>query len=165
MTNARNDVAALIGANSVPADPVTPTPTSNIKVGDTVKIASDATYYTGKTIPDWVKAKQWIVYSVSGDRVVIDKSADGKSSIMSAINAKYLTVVTNTITPSTPTFTPYKIKVTANALNVRAGAGTSYAVTIIIHKGDVYTIVDEKNGWGKLKSGAGWISLQYTTKV
>ena len=29
----------------------------------------------------------------------------------------------------------------------------------------LYTIVDEKDGWGKLKSGAGWISLKYTTKV
>ena len=28
-----------------------------------------------------------------------------------------------------------------------------------------YTIVEEKNGWGKLKSGAGWISLAYTKRV
>ena len=27
-----------------------------------------------------------------------------------------------------------------------------------------YTIVDEKNGWGKLKSGAGWINLNYTSR-
>lgn len=31
-----------------------------------------------------------------------------------------------------------------------------------IHK---YTIVEEKNGWGRLKSGAGWISLSYTKKA
>ena len=28
-----------------------------------------------------------------------------------------------------------------------------------------HTIVEVKNGWGKLKSGAGWISLAFTKKV
>ena len=32
-------------------------------------------------------------------------------------------------------------------------------------KGQVYTIIDEKNGWGKLKSGAGWINLDYAKKL
>ncbi len=59
----------------------------------------------------------------------------------------------------------YKVKVTASVLNVRKGAGTSYAVATTVRKGDVYTIVEEKNGFGKLKSGAGWISLAYTKKL
>lgn len=28
-----------------------------------------------------------------------------------------------------------------------------------------YTIVEERNGWGKLKSGIGWINLKYTVRV
>lgn len=59
----------------------------------------------------------------------------------------------------------YKVRITANTLNVRAGAGTSYKVTTTVKKGGIYTIVEEKDGWGKLKSGAGWISLKYTKKV
>lgn len=65
-------------------------------------------------------------------------------------------------------FAPYLVKITASVLNVRAGAGTNYKVTTTVKKGGVYTIVDEKmNGstkWGKLKSGAGWISLKYCDK-
>ncbi len=61
--------------------------------------------------------------------------------------------------------TPYKVKVTASVLNVRKGAGTKYAVSTTVKKGEVYTIVDEKDGWGKLKSGVGWICLKYTEKV
>lgn len=57
---------------------------------------------------------------------------------------------------------PYLVKITAKVLNVRKGAGTSYAVATTVKEGEVYTIVEEKNGWGKLKSGAGWISLAYT---
>lgn len=59
----------------------------------------------------------------------------------------------------------YKVRITASALNVRAGAGTSYKVTTTVKKGGVYTITAEQNGWGKLKSGAGWISLKYTERV
>jgi N-acetylmuramoyl-L-alanine amidase len=62
-------------------------------------------------------------------------------------------------------FTPYLVKITASVLNVRAGAGTSYKVNTTVKKGEVYTIVTEDGSWGKLKSGAGWISLDYCSKV
>ena len=62
-------------------------------------------------------------------------------------------------------FKPYLVKITATLLNVRAGAGTSYKVNTTVRSGEVFTIVDEKNGWGKLKSGAGWLNLKYTKKV
>lgn len=62
-------------------------------------------------------------------------------------------------------FKPYLVKVTASALNVRAGVGTSYKINTVIKKNEVYTIVGEKDNWGKLKSGAGWISLKYCKKI
>ena len=66
-------------------------------------------------------------------------------------------------------FTPYKVQVTTSALNIRKGAGTNYAVSGSIRDRGVYTIVAESDGqgaakWGKLKSGAGWISLDYCIK-
>lgn len=59
----------------------------------------------------------------------------------------------------------YMVKVTANTLNVRKGPGTSYAITTQVKKNQVYTIVETQGKWGKLKSGAGWIHLGYTSKV
>ena len=59
----------------------------------------------------------------------------------------------------------FKVKVTANILNVRAGAGVKFNITTKVKKGDVYTIVDTKNGWGKLKSGKGWINLDYIQRI
>ena len=59
----------------------------------------------------------------------------------------------------------YLVKVTADVLNVRKGAGTGYKIATTVKKNEVYTIVQEYNGWGKLKSGAGWISLKYTKRV
>lgn len=62
-------------------------------------------------------------------------------------------------------FEPYRVRVTANALNIRAGAGTQYKINGVITDKGVYTIVDEKNGFLKLKSGAGWISANYVKKI
>lgn len=216
---------------------------SEIHVDDLVKIADNATYYNGKTVPGWVKAKNWFVVEVEGDRAVIDDSEDGKNAINSPISTKFLTVVkpaqngsesvekvklekgavvtftgkkhyahansdnpvackpgkaTITLDPymkgkhpyhlvavkggtsnvygwvdaediyeanEVEEFKPYLVKVTASALNIRKGAGTSHAIVGCIKDKGTYTIVEESNGWGKLKSGAGWISLAYTKRV
>lgn len=68
-------------------------------------------------------------------------------------------------TPIGATFTPYLVRITASVLNIRKGPGTTYAVTGQIKDRGVYTIVEQKGNWGRLKSGAGWISLSYTKKV
>lgn len=59
---------------------------------------------------------------------------------------------------------PFIVQITASSLNVRKGPGTSYAVSRTVSKGQVFTIVQQQGGWGKLKSGAGWISLKYTVR-
>ena len=64
-----------------------------------------------------------------------------------------------------PAFEPYKVRVNVNTLNYRSGPGTQYKINGQIKKNQVYTITEESNGWGKLKSGAGWISLGYVKKV
>lgn len=67
------------------------------------------------------------------------------------------------------TVTPYHVRVKITNLNIRKGPGTNYGSTGFIKPG-VYTIVAESTGtgatkWGKLKSGAGWISLDYAAKT
>lgn len=64
----------------------------------------------------------------------------------------------------------YLVKVTTEALNIRKGAGTDTPVVGVIRDKGVYTIVGEATGegaskWGKLKSGAGWIALDYVKRV
>lgn len=62
---------------------------------------------------------------------------------------------------------PFIVRITCNTLNVRSGASTSYPVVTKVHKGEAYTIIEEKNGWGKLKSGTGWINIsdKYVKRV
>lgn len=66
---------------------------------------------------------------------------------------------------------PYRIKVNDDTvLNIRKGPGTNYSKNGSISDNGVFTIVEESSGtgakkWGKLKSGAGWISLDYCIKL
>ena len=66
---------------------------------------------------------------------------------------------------------PYKVQIDVDDLRIRTGAGIGYAVTGEYTGRGVFTIVEEKAGkgstagWGKLKSGAGWVSLDYCTKL
>ncbi|MGN1433267.1 MAG: N-acetylmuramoyl-L-alanine amidase [Ruminococcus sp.] len=68
-------------------------------------------------------------------------------------------------------FKSYIVRITpSDGVNIRKGAGTDYAIVGAIAQGGAYTIVEEKTGkgatkWGKLKSGVGWIALDYTEKI
>lgn len=56
-----------------------------------------------------------------------------------------------------------KVKVTATALNVRTGIGTSYKVVKVLNKNIIVDVLATSNGWGKIKDG--YISLKYTEEV
>ena len=122
------------------------------KVGDRVVVSKNATTYTtGQAIASWVKGQTYTVQEVKSDRCLL-------SSIVSWVFNKDLTL------EGAPAFQPYIVIVDTDVLNVRTGAGVSYPIATTVKKGQAFTIVEVKNGWGKLKSGAGWISLEYTKK-
>ena len=58
----------------------------------------------------------------------------------------------------------YLVKVTAKDLYIRKGPGINYENKGFIKPG-VYTMVETQGNWGKLKSGAGWICLDYAKKI
>ena len=86
--------------------------------------------------------------------------ADGHTVIVLSNGAK-----AENIAPIVTTYTTYKVKIITNKLNVRAKPSTAAAINTQVAKNEVYTIVQEEGGWGKLKSGAGWIDLSYTEKI
>ena len=78
---------------------------------------------------------------------------------------------TTTQTLSNEKVVSYRVRVSTAALNIRKGPSSDCGTTGYIRDKGVYTIVAESKGtgsakgWGKLKSGAGWISLDYCTKI
>jgi N-acetylmuramoyl-L-alanine amidase len=108
------------------------------------------------------------------DIKIIDTAAEQKKmgvaiakGILKTLGIKYKA----TKKKSSATSKSCLVRVTVSALNIRKGAGTNYAVAGVITDKGTYTIVEETKGkgsdkgWGKLKSGAGWISLDFCKKV
>ena len=87
--------------------------------------------------------------------------------IAAKVNAKLGATGTAPATPASNV--PYTVRITATDLRIRKGPSTDNAIVSVIKPG-VYTIVSEATGkgatlWGKLKSGAGWVSLDYCKKI
>lgn len=157
-------IAAEVNARLESSSSASSSSKAKINVGDIVTIAKDATYYNGSDIPYWVVKKQWVVKDVKGDRIVIDKSADGTRAINSPVDAKYLTVIKKS------DGLPYMVQVAIDDLYIRKGPGTNYAKNGFTGEG-IFTITEvktgkgSKKGWGKLKSDKGWISLDYAKRI
>ena len=98
-----------------------------------------------------------------------DNSATPKGALWGGVeyNGKTGFINLNYVQPtSAPTVnTSFRVKINTAVLNVRKGASASTAITTQVRNGEVYTIVEERNGWGRLKSGAGWINLSYTKRL
>lgn len=133
------------------------TTTSSFNVGDKVKVKSTATTYADSTknIPQWVKNGTYTVSKISGSKVLLKE-------ITSWVNVNDVSKVSAT---STTTTTSYLVRVTVDSLNVRKSPTTSSAIVTTVKKGGVYTIVEVSNGFGRLKSNIGWISLDCTERV
>ena len=83
-------------------------------------------------------------------------------------NAVYTSETGSAGVPGDATF---KVRVSVPDLNIRSGPGTNYAATGRFTGVGVFTITavqsgqGSSSGWGKLKSGAGWIALDYAKRV
>lgn len=151
-------------------DTATETPNGEIDVGAVVKIIGTK-YYGGQTIPAWVKAKNWVVHSLSGDRVVINKSEDGKQAIMSPVNIKDLSLVSGgsekwvPAVGDTVNYNGTTHYVSANATNASKCKGGKAKITAI------YQLGKSKHPYHLIRvsgSGAtvyGWVDENTFTKA
>ncbi len=125
------------------------------------------TVYVECEFHDTKTGSDWIIKNIKNIGEAICKG------LCSHFSVKYVSAGSQT-KPSennSASFKSYIVRITpSNGVNIRKGPGTDYDIVGAIAKGGAYTIVDEKDGkgaskWGKLKSGAGWIALDYTEKI
>ena len=173
MGDLANKVNAKLGSGTVTA----PTPTSPT----TTNKNYPAVPFTVKVIVSDLNIRKTPNGAVTGKctgkgTFTIDKVQNGWGHLKSNTgwiyleNASYVTIGktvagSSSTASSTATSTSYLVKVTVNALNIRKGPGTNYRTNGTITNKGTYTITETQNGFGKLKSGAGWICLDYTKRV
>ena len=138
---------------------------SGLVDGCTITLKAGATYLDGRAIPSWVTKSTLYYRGRNSKGIIFSTQKTGAITGVvseSAINGLNVSSGTNS---GANNQSSYRVKVTADALNYRSGPGTNYGINGTIRDMGVYTIVEENNGWGKLKSGAGWIKLEYTSRV
>lgn len=131
-------------------------PVSKFKKGDLVRLNGGAKYYNGKSVPNWVIKQKWYIASISGDRVVIDESEDGKYSINSPINVSYLQIAKKTDAKAIKVGSTVKVKKGAKTYDGKSLASFVYSRkhkvkelsgnrAVITYLGIVVCAIDVKN--------------------
>ena len=143
----------------------------SVELCDTVR--DGKVYPTNATIENALSLVKTLMkkYNVPASRVIRHFDVTGKECPAywcgtSEKNALWKTAFHNKLTGSTASSgstsagqSTMKWTVTVSQLRIRKGPGTNYAWTGEYTGKGTFTIVEQKNGWGRLKSGAGWISL------
>lgn len=120
---------------------------TKIKVGDKVRVKESAKQYaTGEEMAWFVKGSIYEVNQVAGNKILL-------ADIMSWV---WLDDVAPVNGPSKACF---QVEIICESLNIREKADFNSKIVGTVKRGEVFTIVEESNGLGKLKSGAGYISM------
>ena len=124
---------------------------SGFKVGEKVRVKESATQYaTGQALAWFVKGSIYEVTKVAGDKLLL-------SDIISWVWIDDVEKVSaNTVVATTQSFL---VEIICDELNIRQKADFNSKIVGTVKRGEVYTIIQEENGLGKLKSGVGYISL------
>lgn len=120
--------------------------------------AGEVWYRVSKTWAD-SKSQKGAFHSLANAKKCADENA-GYSVFDESGKALYT---------SKAAFTPYLVRVSISDLNIRKGPGTDKPKTGKFTGVGTFTIVEEADGkgaskWGRLKSGVGWISLDYASR-
>ena len=123
-----------------------------------VRSGAATTYKVYDTIPKATKVEVLEIKSNGWYKIVWTKCKKGYAFVCNT-NSQYF------IYTKKPAFKTHKVKVNCDILNVRQKPSATSKIVSQIKRNGIYTIVAEENGWGKLKSGIGWIKLSYTKPV
>ena len=126
------------------------TSSEKYSVGDKVKVlASAKNYATGEIIKSFVKGSTYEIIRIKEDKLLLSKI----TSWVYKHDVEKVNEANNTIDNT------FLVEIICDDLNIRQKADFNSKVVGTVKRGEIYTIIKEENGLGKLKSGVGYISL------
>ncbi|MDR1736240.1 MAG: phage tail-type lysozyme domain-containing protein [Oscillospiraceae bacterium] len=151
---------ATVAPPTAPVTPTTPATPPAYKVGDIVQFNGGSVYKssnaaTAATAKDASRCK--VTQLSSGAKYPLHLVSEDNGGVWGWVAAA-------DVGAGAQNAVPYTVKI-ARGTSYRKGPAESSAVAGTIKDGGVYTIVEEQGGFGKLKSGAGWVSLGATVKI
>jgi len=135
----------------------------NIRSGPSSDCDKVAKLYKGKTVEILEKSNGWYKVRVSSSVV-----GWGSAKYISTSGSSEGTSSQNNSTSSGTTISGNGKVNVSSRLNVRSGAGTNYSLVGKANNGDVVKLLEQSNGWYKIKLSngvTGWASSQYISKT
>jgi hypothetical protein len=134
--------------------------TNLFKIGDEVKIINGAHYLNnGKAVPNNILNMKVFVRDVKDDRCVVARAKTGP--LLGEISIDSLSFANE----NKPVIEPYIIQVLNNNYPIYHSPSKNSGIIRRVDETSLFSIVDERNGFGKLLVGAGWIDLEKVKKL
>lgn len=132
----------------------------NFKIGDAVRLIAGSKYSSGGTIPSRLFESKLYVRDIrkNGD-LVISTSSTGKVTGIVSPNS-----VVTYVEGMNPNFDSYLVKIIIDT-ETKVNPTITSRIKNSLKKDGFFTIVDEKDGFGLLKNGLGWIKLEDIKRV
>lgn len=130
-------------------------------IGDEVKLIPGAKYASGGEIPKNLFNSKLYVRTVKNGSYGIGIKTTGR--IAGSVEGKNLIAYTKEVPAAEPEI-KYLVLIKAEKLDIKSRPEENSKTLKTIHKGGLYTVIGEKNGWGHLKIG-GWIPLDQVKKI
>lgn len=129
------------------------------KINDTVQVLPGSIYLNNnKEVPESILTIKLYVREVKENSCVIARAKTG--AILGEVAMDNLKLVNGNIA----TIDPYIVLIPADNIPLYNSANKNSGIIKRLNRFSLLTIVDEKNGFGKIKIGAGWVELAKVEK-
>lgn len=128
-------------------------------IGDEVKLIPGATFISGKEIKSsWFDAKLF-VRDIEDNQITISNVKRGPT--IGIVSDQMIVDYNDNSFISSNSF----VAIVNENTNIHNGAGKNHKVISQAKKYNLYTIIKEQDGWGKLQKGSGWIDLNKVDRL
>ena len=132
------------------------------QVGDQIFFGiTGAEYHTG--IVEQVSTTQVITIEGNTSEQVARRTYSINDSSINGYGHPKYNLLTNSVAQSSQEQEGKKVRITADVLNIRNGAGTQFDVVGVYTKDTICELIEIRDGWGK--TSRGWISLEYVQEA
>ena len=130
---------------------------NNFKIGDSVYVIADAKYLNDKKVPDILYNTPLYIRAIEGEECTIAKKMQGP--VLGKININNLKLI------EIANIKPYIIQILSNNTPIYHSPNKNSGIIKRFERFFLFTVIDEKNGFGKIQNTNGWIELDKVKKV
>jgi hypothetical protein len=133
---------------------------NTIKIGNEVYIMAGAVYVNNnKTVPETLLNTKVFVRNINNNICTVARAKTGP--VLGDIAMENL----KSAEENEIKINPYIIQIPAANIPLYHSASKNSGIIRRLSRFELITIVDEKNGFGKIKVGAGWVELAKVNKI